>query len=165
MTAVAGDINERSQQKIATHRKRKARRQARNEGQVPGNDGADEEQQNDSDRAVEKMRDNVAEMTADLEQRIRQVVDAKVAVDNVATVLRELDANLSSNGQGMIAPTQSTLGASQLRDIRRRRPNVDLSDADEDENEDASRGGLLGKFKQKVDNFHSEYENLSMRHR
>lgn len=154
LTAAAGDINDRSQQKIANHQKRKARRLAR-DGVAP------DEEDNDGDRAVEEMRDNVAELTADLEQRVRKIVDAKAAVENVTMVLRELDTNLS-NGQGVIAPTQSTLGASQLRE-KRPRPNVDLSDEDEDE--EPISVGPLGVFRQKIDNFRSEYENSSMRHR
>lgn len=155
MTAAAGDINDRSQQKTANHLKRKARRQAR--------DGVDgDEDENDRDRAVKEMQENVAELTAELEQRVRKIVDARAAVENVTTVLRELDANLSS-GQGAIAPTQSTLGASQLRE-KRRRPNVNLSD-EEDEDEEPNAMGPLGVFKQKIDKFHSEYENSSMRYR
>lgn len=163
LTAAAGDINDRSQNKIANHQKRKARRQAR-DGVAPGGDGDGDgdEDENGSDRAVEEMRENVAGLTAELEQRVRKIVDARAAVENVATVLRDLDANLSSNGQGTMAPTQSTLGASQLRE-KRRRPNVNLSD--EEEEEEPGPMGPLGGFKQKIDKFHSEYENLSMRHR
>lgn len=155
LTAAAGDINDRSQQKLADHQKRKARRLAR-DGVGP------DEDENDRDRAVEEMRENAAELTAELEQRVRKIVDAKAAVENVTTVLRELDANLS-NGQGVVAPTQSTLGASQLRE-NGRRPNVNLSD-EEDEAEELSPAGPLGVLKQKIDKFHSEYENTSMRHR
>ena len=155
LTAAAGDINDRSQHKSANHQKRKARRLARD-------DVGPDEEENDTDHAVDKLQESVAELTAALEQRVRKIVDAKAAVENVTTVLRELDSNLS-NAQGVIAPTQSTLGASQLRE-KRRRPNVDLSD-EEDEAEQSSPRGPLGAFKHKIDNFHSEYENSSKRHR
>lgn len=125
--------------------------------------GAEEEEGNKADRAVEELRGNVEEMTAELERRVRKIVDAKAAVENVATVLRELDVNLSS-GQGVVAPTQSTLGASQLRE-KRRRPNVDLSDEEDEVGETANSMGPLGVFKRKIDGFRSEYENSSMRHR
>lgn len=108
------------------------------------------------------MHDKVEEMTVDLELRVRKIVDARAAVENVTMVLKELDANLT-NGQGAIMPTQSTLGASQLRE-KRRRVNVDLSD-DEAGDEDTGPTAPLGVFKQKVDIFHSEYENSSLRHR
>lgn len=108
------------------------------------------------------MRGKVVEMTADLELRVRKIVDARAAVENVAMVLKELDANLT-NGQGAIVPTQSTLGASQLRQ-KRRRANADLSD-DEDGNEDVDPTGPLVVFQQKVDNFYSEYDDSSLRHR
>jgi mRNA (guanine-N7-)-methyltransferase len=163
LTAAAGDINDRSQRKTTYHEKRKARRQARD-----GVAGAEGEDVNDIDGAVEEMRVHVAEMTQDLEQRIRKIVDAKAAVEAAATALKELDTNLS-NGRGTIAPTQSTLGASQLRE-KQRRANVDLSD-DEDEGEiegeDEVTGsrGPLGVLKRKMMDFQSEYENSSMRHR
>lgn len=159
LTAAAGDINDRSQQKIANNQKRKARRQAR-DGVAPGREG--DEDEDDRDRAVEEMRENVAELTAELEQRVRKIIDARAAVENVTSVLRELDTNLS-NGQGVIAPTQSTLGASQLRE-KRRRPNVNLSD-EEDDGEESNSMGPLGVFRQKIESFHTEYEGSSMRHR
>ncbi len=163
LTAAAGDINDRSQQRITNHEKRKARRQARD-----GVTAGEGEDVNDIDGAVEEMRVQVAEMTQDLEQRIRKIVDAKAAVEAAATALKELDTNLS-NGRGTIAPTQSTLGASQLRD-KRRRANVDLSDDEdegENEGEDEITGstGPLGVLKRKMTDFQSEYENSSMRHR
>lgn len=160
LTAAAGDVNDRSQQKVADHQKRKARRRVARDGVSPDED----EEEDDRDRAVEEMRENAAGLTAELEQRVRKIVDAKAAVENVTVVLRELDANLS-NGQGVVAPTQSTLGASQLRE-KRRRPNVNLSDdVEEEEDEATSPTGPLGLFKKKIGSFNSEYENSSMRHR
>ena len=171
LTAAAGDINDRSQQKIVNHQKRKARRQQQQQQAHDGGVGpGDEAESDDRDRAVEEMRENVAKLTAEMEQRVRKIVDARASVENVSTVLRELDANLS-NGQGVIAPTQSTLGASQLRgEKRHRRANVDLSDEEDEEEVEEEEPhpnptGPLGVFKQKIDRFHSEYENSSMRHR
>lgn len=172
LTAAAGDINDRSQQRIASHQKRKARREGREGGpDGPGGaQGAEEDELNESNRAAEQMQETVAEMTADLEQLVRKIVDAKANVDHTTTVLSEIDANVSSNGQGIVAPTQSTLGASQLREKKRRRPHVDLSDEEEEEDGDegtlaAGPAGPLNVFKRKTAEFASEYENSSMRNR
>lgn len=107
------------------------------------------------------MRGNVTKMTTELEQRIRKIVTAKTVVKNVANVLREFDANLS-NGQGTIALTQSMFGASQLRE-KQRRSNVNLSD--EEDKKSRSTARPLRVFKQKINNFHFEYENSFMRYR
>lgn len=50
------------------------------------------------------MRKNVADFTTELKLRVRKIIDAKAAMDNVTTVLKKLDVNLS-NDQSVIALT------------------------------------------------------------
>lgn len=80
------------------------------------------------------MGQDTKEITAKMEEAVRGLVDSKAHTESVETALREMSVNLRESG-GRLAPTQSTLGASQFRGQKRRRVNAD-DDDDEDEDDD-----------------------------
>lgn len=153
----AGELNDRYQQKAAGHQKRQARRRAQG--------AADDD---DDDNNVEKMKHEVKEMTSRMEQSMRMIIDAKAAVDGVEGALKELDANITA-GRGAIAPTQSTLGASQFRQRGRKRgaqsDNEDEESGDEVTASQAIGDGPAVLWKKKIAENDSVYEGLSMRNR
>lgn len=151
LTQAAGDVNYRYLRKSVAHQKRKARRQE--------NDEVDD----DDDQALEEMRSNVEGMTTRLEEGVRKIIDAKAAVEGIQSALKELHTNVVSS-QGVVQPSQNTLGTSQPTQKRRRRA-VELSDDDSKSEEDSNQFQPLGHFKRKITEFTSEYENLSMRNR
>ena len=151
LTNAAGDVNDRYQRKAVYQQKQNARRAAQ------GNDEEDDE----GNRAVEEMREKVDEMTSRMEESVRKVIDARAIVASVELALRELDTNVAA-GNGAIAPTQSTLGASQFRQRRR----VQGEDADsEDESSQEVIVGPTSLLKRKITEQQTEYEGLSMRDR
>lgn len=93
------------------------------------------------------------ELTGGLEAGVRRVIDAKFEVASFEKALRDLETNVASN-RGAIAPTQSTLGASQFR---RRRDGDGDSEVDDDEN-----GGAVEFLKRKVSEQISSYQSESM---
>lgn len=128
LSNTAGELNDRYQQKAAAHQRRQARRRAQ---------GAEDDE---ADEDVEKMQLGVEGMTDRMEQSVRMIIDARAAVEGVDTALRELDTNISAGG-GAVAPTQSTLGASQFRHKRRKPEAEPDDDEDEDEDEDENDDG------------------------
>lgn len=152
LTTVAGDVNDRYYKKLEAHRKHKARRQDRHE---EGDDEAGE-------RVLEEMRVIVDEMTGSLEESVRKIIDAKAAVEGTEVALKDLSANIS-NGGGAVMPTQSTLGASQFTQKKRRRdPDSDGEDSDDQDDSNPCPSGLL---KRKMKEYNSNYQTLSMRNK
>lgn len=154
----AGELNDRYQQKAAGHQKRQARRRAQG--------AADDD---DDDSNVEKMKHDVKEMTGRMEQSMRMIIDAKAAVDGVEGALKELDANIMA-GRGAVAPTQSTLGASQFRQKGRKR-GVESDDEESEQSEDevpasqALGDGPTIWWRRKAAENSDTYEGLSMHNR
>ncbi len=157
LSNTAGELNDRYQQKVVGHQKRQARRKAQ---------GATDDEDNSH---VEQMRHEVKEMTSRMEQSMRMIIDARAAVGGVGNALKELDANATA-GRGAVAPTQSTLGASQFRQKGRKR-GVELDDDEDGESGDeATASQVLGDgpavlWKNKVAENSSTYQRLSMRNR
>lgn len=151
LTTVAGDVNDRYYKKLEVHRRHKARIQDKKEGD---DDDA-------SGEALQEMRGMVDKMTGSLEESIRKTIDAKAAVDGIEVVLKELSANISAGG-GAVVSTQSTLGASQLRQTKRQR-DPDSDNEDSDGQEDLNPAHPLGMLKRKMTEYNSNYQNLSMR--
>ena len=123
------------------------------------------------------MQDEVEGMTNRMEQSVRMIVDASAAVEGVETALRELDTNISAGG-GAVAPTQSTLGASQFKQKKRKPADEpdDNEDEDGDEDEDEqSEGeaapsqvlgdGLAVLWKKRIAENQFTYEEISMHDR
>ena len=119
---VLGDINEL----------RSARRIVREKARERGLEDAEVAAERDGE--VEKFGEDVDALNEATEAGMRKLVDCKSHLEATETVLRDLDANIVA-GNGAIAPTQSTLGASQAR---RRMPGQfeDDGDADGEGNED-----------------------------
>ena len=151
LASAAVDVNDRFVARIALHEKSRARREKQ---------GTQEDNEEEESAMSEKRR-QTDELTARLDSGVRKIVDAKFQVHNVEKALKELETNVANN-RGAIAPTQSTLGASQFRSNRRRRDgNVDEEDsANEDENE-----GALEFIKRKTADEQRRYQNESMSHR
>ena len=154
LTEVAGDINDRLHDTVQSHEKQKKRREQQS-SQESG--GADEE-------ALENMRQETAKMTETLDEKVRSVVDARVEVDSVERALKELDTNVASN-QGVLAPTQSTLGASQFRGTKRRRIREDDAGDEEDDSTPVEVGSALETFKNKIEEKKEQYQLLSLAER
>ena len=158
LSNTAGEINDRYHQKAVLHQRRQARRRAQ---------GLEDDEEEEDDPAVEKLRGEVEDMTSRIEQSVRMVIDSKAAVEEVEKSLKELDANITA-GRGAIAPTQSTLGASQFRQRRRkRRAESDDNDEEEESENDAGASQVIGDgpallLKQKVAEHKSAYEEMSM---
>ena len=104
LTQAAADINDRLQAKHQLAEKRKRRRE----------NFSSPSQSQQVDEELERMQVDTEEMTKKLDQKVRDVIDSRVEVDAVEKALKELDANAAAN-RGVVAPTQSTLGASQFR--------------------------------------------------
>ena len=156
LAGAAVDVNDRLVARIALHEKSRARREKQ------GSQDNEEEE-----RAMDEKRRQTDELTGRLESGVRKVIDAKVEVQNVEKALKELEANVANN-RGTIAPTQSTLGASQFRSNRRRR-GEDASDDDGENGEDTqSAGDSEGAWyfiKRKVAEQRETYQNETMFHR
>ena len=149
LTEAAAEINDRLVAKTARLEKVKRRREnADSQGDV-----AEEEQE------LFEMREFTKEMTGKLDQRLRDMLDARIEVSNTERVLQDLEANVVSN-RGQIAPTQSTLGASQMRSTNRHRGG-----GDDDDDDDLASAGLYNTMQQKLRNGRNEYQASSLAER
>lgn len=148
LTESAAEVNDHFQERVAQNEKRNARRAgAATSSQVSANE--------DTEREMDDMRTATDAMTTKLERSVRMVIDAGEEVKVVEEALRELDANVTA-GRGVLAPTQSTLGASQFRQ------NHGL-DVDGEENEDENRGqGAVEALKQKIGQHRTAYNASTM---
>ena len=157
LAGAAVDINDRLVARITLHEKSRARREKQ---RSQDNEGEEE-------RAMDETRRQTDELTVKLESGVRKIIDAKVEVHNVEKALKELEANVANN-RGAIAPTQSTLGASQFRSSRRRR-GEDVSDDDgENRGYTQSAGDHEGAWyfiKRKVAEQREAYQKETMSHR
>ena len=154
LAGAAVDINDRLLSQIALHEKSRARREKQ------GSQAEDEEEE----RAMDEKREQTDELTGRLETGVRKIIDAKVQVQGVEKALKELESNVANN-RGAIAPTQSTLGASQFRSNRRRRGG-DADDEDDEFGDDTQSAGENGSavdfVKRKVEEQNSAYQNETM---
>ena len=159
LTNVVGDANDRYQWKAAGFDKRNARRAAQ---------GLEEE----ADDAVAKLREDVASVTQKIEETVRKMIDGEAAVERLEAALAEVSTNVTAGG-GQIAPTQSTLGASQFRQQRRERTRTanagsgEESEFDEDVDHHPEAGGQenvgpSAMLKRKLGEQETQYQDLSM---
>ena len=157
----AADVNDRYYNKNIIHQRRKARKAQQ--------DFENEDEDGEGEKIIEEMRDQVDKLTEKMEAGIRQIIDAQAAVEATENALKEVHYNVVAGG-GVIAPTQSTLGASQFRQRRQRR-DADADDGDSDFDEHASQiggsenAGSSGLLKRKLDDHNRLYANLSLRNR
>ena len=156
LSNAAADINDRSYQRQFRLQKAKAKRQQH------GLDDTEEDQQRE--KACEKMKAEVQDLTAKMEQKVRATIDAEAHVQAVEDGLGEVHGNVVAGG-GIIAPTQSTLGASQFRQRRR----VVRSDSEEEDDVHSDGGqenvGPTGLLKRKLEEHDTRYEGLTLRTR
>lgn len=159
LVQAAGDVSVCYLTNSIMYEKRKARRLENKE-----NDEDNAQDANEDTRMITKMKSNTESMLKSLEEQVMKTIDAKASVEEIEAALKGLDA-LAPNGQGANAPTQSTLGVSQPRDKRRQRGS-DSSGSESDHEHDPSQiQPPLNVLKRKINQFHSEYDNLSMRDR
>lgn len=152
LTYAAADVNERLQMKNVQYEKHKKRLEKQGS-------------QEDDEQAtiIVDERQKADEMTGRLEENVRKIIDSGVEVENVERALRELQENVTE-GRGRFLPTQSTLGASQLRRLRQG------ANADDEENEFADdtsqpigeNDSAVGVLKRKIADQHTTYEAMSM---
>ncbi|MCJ1436000.1 hypothetical protein MMC27_005378 [Xylographa pallens] len=156
LSNAAADINDRSYQRQVRLQKAKAKRQQH------GLDDTEEDQQRE--KAYEKMKAEVQDLTTKMEQKVRETIDAEAHVQAVEEVLGEVQGNVVAGG-GIIAPTQSTLGASQFR--QRRRAVGSDSEEEDDATSDGGQEhvGPTGLLKRKLEEHDTRYEGLTLRTR
>lgn len=154
LAGAAVDINDRLVAQIALHEKSRARREKQ----------GSEEDNGEDERVMDEKRQQTDELTGRLEAGVRKIIDAKFEVEGVEKALKELESNVANN-RGVIAPTQSTLGASQFRSNRRRRGG-DANDEDsefEDGTQSAGEnGGAMDFVKRRIREQKSAYQNETM---
>lgn len=152
LAGAAVDINDRLVAQIALHEKSRARREKQ----------GSQEDNEEEEMAMDEKRQQTIELTGRLESGVRKIIDAKFEVEGVEKALRELETNVANN-RGAIAPTQSTLGASQFRPNRRRRGgDADAEDSEDDTESAGENGGALDFIKRKVAEQNSTYQNETM---
>lgn len=110
---------------------------------------------------MNEKRQQTEDLTDGLETGVRKIIDAKVQVQGVEKALKELETNVANN-RGAIAPTQSTLGASQFRSNRRRRGGDAEDEDDEFESDTLENGGAVDFVKRKIEEQNSAYQSESM---
>ena len=154
LTDAAAEINDRLHERVVRHEKAKRKR-----------DTAGSQESNDNDdEAVNNLRQATEDITSKLDEKVRDIIDAKTEVASVTRALQELEANVVNN-EGAVAPTQSTIGASQFRSSRRRLHG----EADDEEYEDShDQGKLLNlaeTLKRKNSEQQAEYQSSSLAER
>ena len=154
LTSAAADVNDRLHAKTVRHEKIKKRQEA---ASSQGSNAQDDEDPKEMRMATEDMTDK-------LDQRIQDMIDAIGHVANVERVLKELDMN-ATNNRGVIAPTQSTIGASQFRGPKRRRLDGDDADDEEDSQVPVDSEGLYTILQRKESDHEAEYQALSLAER
>ena len=147
----AAHVNDRYSNRADYQARRRARlKDADDDDEIPG------------DAEAEAMRVQADELTAKIEEGVRAGVDAQAKVEATEAALKEVYEN-AARGGGAVAPTQSTLGASQFRGTRR-----NLDDEEEEDEEGTSHQtsqGLMGAIKKKVSEHETSYTALSMAER
>ncbi|MCJ1245393.1 hypothetical protein MMC30_002597 [Trapelia coarctata] len=162
LSEAAAEINDRSYHRVEKERKRKARRM-----QQGVEEGEGERRRAEEAREFEERADA---QTGKIEEGVRGLIDAQARVEAVEAALGEVHGNVVAGG-GLIAPTQSTLGASQFRQAKRRRmTRVDGDDSEDDESEDeegcdGENIGVMVALKQKMEEHEGRYQKLSLRTR
>ena len=154
LAAAATDVNDRLVARIELHEKSRARREKQ----------GSQEDNEEEEKAMDEKRRQTDDLTARLDSGVRRVIDAKFEVHSVEKALKDLETNVANN-RGAIAPTQSTLGASQFRSSRRRRGDDDNDEDSEFEDNTQSAGqteGALNFIKRKIHEENSTYHNESM---
>lgn len=150
LAGAAVDINDRLVAQTALYEKSRARREKH---------GSQEDNEEEESVMVEK-RQQTEELTGRLESGVRKIIDAKFEVQGVEKALKELESNVANN-RGAIAPTQSTLGASQLRSNQRRRGG-DSDDEDSEVENNTQSAGAMDFIKRKVTEQNTAYKNETM---
>ena len=154
LAGAAVDVNDRLIARIALYEKSRARREKQ---------GSQEDSQRE-ERSLDEKRWQTDELTNRLESGVRKVIDAKFQVHSVENALKELETNVANN-KGAVAPTQSTLGASQFRSNRRRSlgNGSDEESEFEDDTQDSGENESALKFvKRKIQDTNTKYENETM---
>ena len=131
----------------------------------------------DAERELAAFGDDVEDMSLKLDEGVRKLIDGKAGVEARENALRQLEANIAAGG-GVIAPTQSTLGASQARS-RQRMPGGFNADGEErptttktekDFGSTQQPAPTIGDppsktLKRKLDHATQEYSNLSLQNK
>ena len=159
LTQAAADINDRLQGKTTECEKIKRRRLEKQGSQ---------EDNEEMDRTIYKMRQETDSMTDKLEESVRKIIDGSAEVEGMERVLKELHANVinpRSNGLS----TQSTAGASQFNQGHRRR-TVSSDDNGSDYEDESMQGvgdseSTMEALKQKIAEQREAYQAMSMAHR
>jgi len=163
LSEAAAEINDRSYHRGEKERRRKAKR-----AQQGGEDGEEERKREEETMEFEE---RVDAQTGRIEEGVRGLIDVQARVEAVEAALGEVHGNVVAGG-GLVAPTQSTLGASQFRPAKRRRviraEEEDSEEDSEDEEEVDGEGknvGVTAAMKKKMEEHEERHQNLSLRNR
>lgn len=160
LSETAAEINDRSYHRVEKERRRKAKR-----AQQGVEDGEEERRREEEAREFEE---RVESQTGKIEEGVRGLIDAQARIEAVEAAVGEVHGNIVAGG-GLVAPTQSTLGASQFRQTKRRRvAAADDSDDEESEGDEGGQGenvGMMTALTKKMEEHEEKYQNLSLRAR
>ena len=161
LSETAAEINDRAYHRVEKERKRKAKRSQQ------GTEGGEEERRREE--GTRQFEERADAQTGRIEQGVRGLIDAQARVEAVEAALGEVHGNVVAGG-GLVAPTQSTLGASQFRQAKRRRVvSGDGNDSEEDGSEDGEGAGenisITAALKKTIEEHESRYQNMSLRTR
>ena len=159
LTQAAADINDRLQTKAAECEKIKRRRLEKQ---------ASQEDNEEMDRTIDKIRQETDSMTDRLEESVRKIIDASTEVEGMERVLKELHANVINHRSNGLS-TQSTAATSQFNQSHRRRTVGSDDDGSDYEDEPTEGVGdsvsTMEALKQKIAEQREVYLAMSMAHR
>ncbi|KAL1882519.1 hypothetical protein Plec18167_002935 [Paecilomyces lecythidis] len=134
LTDTAGETNDRlteAQQRFQRRQQRKREARAAREGQDDADPDQDEGEDEEAQKLAEK-EEKVKEITARLEEKMREVVDAEVKLEGLTNVLGDLAREAEA------AETANAIRTRTRRGARRRNPDEMDDDEEEDEDYEAS---------------------------
>lgn len=172
LTDTAGEANDRlteAQQRFQRRQQQRRREaQAAREGQEDANEG-DGNQEEDDEEAQElaQKEEKVKEITAQLEEKMREVVDAEVKLEGLTNVLGDLAREAEAAEAANAIRTRTRRGG------RRRNPDEMDEDDEEDQDYEASPERELGgddkppsqQLQQKLAENTEKWEGLSLTQR
>ncbi|KAJ9376118.1 hypothetical protein DTO063F5_8961 [Paecilomyces variotii] len=172
LTDTAGEANDRlteAQQRFQRRQQQRRREaQAAREGQEDANEGdGNQEEDDEESQELAQKEEKVKEITAQLEEKMREVVDAEVKLEGLTSVLGDLAREAEAAEAANAIRTRTRRGG------RRRNPDEMDEDDEEDQDYEASPERELGgddkppsqQLQQKLAENTEKWEGLSLTQR
>ena len=152
---VADNINEMATLQTERVKQKKARDKIAGTATIAGDD--DEEGTAGDEEGIGELGRKVDGLTTEIEEMVRELIDARGRVDAREKALSEVTARVGNGLGGGTAGggTQSTLGASQLR--------KGDGEREDEEEENHAEPGVPALLKEKMDRWEGNYGAMSMR--